>query len=522
MATVFETPNRKRVHEEVSFDSSVGSPAFKHICAEETANSTEGNGDTSKSWAGLFVTSNNKKRGHDDVSPDSSAESPFRKLHIALEESGDSSDGTEETSPLGSPKETSTPVQVQTKTSTPAEVSPRPVPAACLVWVSVTLMTVGAAFPVGKAAEITKKFVSFIGNGLCRPVNKSKNGIILKIRQDLISKAKNFSFQSYDFKVSQDQPKVKGIIEIPPNKTFNEIKASLEKRNNVANIQLTKNKQAIAVTFTSKDLPLNVNGNQVKPTLKKENRCLNCQEFGHFKGICTNQTKCPHCADNHTHSQCLTKNLKKCANCQGKHSAAYKGCPAYLKYTEKLEKHNAIITNEYQNKCKIEGIKPDMPKTLKVTENQIKSLASLLVGKTEAEIENILTEKLVAESNLKTLKITQINVEKKKHSPSQTANKTYVQTNSVKSRKSGHYIKQSTKQVPSQARPPIVRPFPPNFRPQMASPPNYWQKTGPPFRRRPQFHMAGSFGMCAPPPFLWYGPPRAFNGGPVPRPFRHV
>ncbi|WAR23635.1 hypothetical protein MAR_037304, partial [Mya arenaria] len=118
--------------------------------------------------------------------------------------------------------------------------------------------------------------------------------------------------------------------------------------------------------------------------------------------------------------------------------------------------------------------------------------AAFSVGKKEAEIEQILTEKLMAESNLNQHKITQTNMEKKKQSLTQTTTKTNVKSNSAQPRKSGQHIEQCTKQVSSQARPRITRHIQRTFRPLMASPPNYWQlqRTGTPFRRRPQFHMA--------------------------------
>ena len=67
--------------------------------------------------------------------------------------------------------------------------------------------------------------------------------------------------------------------------------------------------------------------------------------FGHITNKCQNETKCPHCAGTHKHAQCNNKSNKKCANCNGGQGAAYKGCPVYHKYANKI---NNVINSRKQ------------------------------------------------------------------------------------------------------------------------------------------------------------------------------
>lgn len=39
---------------------------------------------------------------------------------------------------------------------------------------------------------------------------------------------------------------------------------------------------------------------------------------------------CPVCAGSHTFDECTSRDLKKCANCGGAHSASYRNCPRYI------------------------------------------------------------------------------------------------------------------------------------------------------------------------------------------------
>ena len=68
-------------------------------------------------------------------------------------------------------------------------------------------------------------------------------------------------------------------------------------------------------------------------------QCNNCQWFGHRQTNCQMTTPtCPHCAGNHTFSDCRQHNLT-CANCHGgPHMASSKDCTVYNWETEMEDK----------------------------------------------------------------------------------------------------------------------------------------------------------------------------------------
>lgn len=68
-------------------------------------------------------------------------------------------------------------------------------------------------------------------------------------------------------------------------------------------------------------------------------RCKNCQSFSHRSENCHARVRCSRCAGHHTFDKCQAtadSEGKKCANCNGDHSAAYRGCPKYVEVKEAL------------------------------------------------------------------------------------------------------------------------------------------------------------------------------------------
>ena len=90
--------------------------------------------------------------------------------------------------------------------------------------------------------------------------------------------------------------------------------------------------------------------------IKKKNYAAQyhrCQRFGHGSRNCTLAPKCVKRGAAHLTSECTLpqkaspamennaehhKPLVKCANCQGNHTANYRGCPSRKTYLEALEK----------------------------------------------------------------------------------------------------------------------------------------------------------------------------------------
>jgi Associated with zinc fingers len=61
-----------------------------------------------------------------------------------------------------------------------------------------------------------------------------------------------------------------------------------------------------------------------------DRQCHRCQLHGHSQSWCTAAPKCVKCGKGHLTQECQKdKNTEAtCANCAGKHTASYKGCPA--------------------------------------------------------------------------------------------------------------------------------------------------------------------------------------------------
>ena len=96
------------------------------------------------------------------------------------------------------------------------------------------------------------------------------------------------------------------------------------------------------------------------PSLLQYVRCNKCQKFGHRTPTCTNKIiRCPHCAGPHSHNQCRQRSYRQCANCGMGHGAAYRGCPAFLKYKFDIDLKNRHIKLEWDTRTQLRS----QPKT---------------------------------------------------------------------------------------------------------------------------------------------------------------
>lgn len=66
-------------------------------------------------------------------------------------------------------------------------------------------------------------------------------------------------------------------------------------------------------------------------------QCYNCQCYFHSSARCTLEARCVKCAGPHSSRDCLvkTRDKIKCSNCNGNHTANFKGCPRYPGNTRK-------------------------------------------------------------------------------------------------------------------------------------------------------------------------------------------
>ncbi|GBO00921.1 Nucleic-acid-binding protein from transposon X-element [Araneus ventricosus] len=67
--------------------------------------------------------------------------------------------------------------------------------------------------------------------------------------------------------------------------------------------------------------------------------CFNCQRWNHGSNGCKLNPRCVVCSENHPSKECPLKgqnsNTPKCANCNGPHTASYRGCPRYPQNIQK-------------------------------------------------------------------------------------------------------------------------------------------------------------------------------------------
>lgn len=97
-------------------------------------------------------------------------------------------------------------------------------------------------------------------------------------------------------------------------------------------------------------------------------QCKNCQEFGHTKTYCKLNNVCVACGGSHPTTACPeikgNATVKKCSNCDGNHTANYKGCPVYIaiqsnQKQQQLHSKITINTDNYRA--------PNNPSTINTT-----------------------------------------------------------------------------------------------------------------------------------------------------------
>ena len=90
---------------------------------------------------------------------------------------------------------------------------------------------------------------------------------------------------------------------------------------------------AVLITFKSDDLPADIKLGYRRFKVRQYNptptRCFKCQAYGHQAQACRSSVICPRCAGKHAFEACPAKDERKCPNCKGNHTAAYRGCPKY-------------------------------------------------------------------------------------------------------------------------------------------------------------------------------------------------
>lgn len=117
-------------------------------------------------------------------------------------------------------------------------------------------------------------------------------------------------------------------------------------------------------------------------------QCKNCQKYGHTHKYCSSNPRCVRCAGNHHTKDCMRKKDEpaKCANCNEKHPANYRGClVAKQIQLAKDKKHKQTKPNSEKDAPKV--IKDLQPRTPKEVPKVHKIIKKVLRPKTGAGTE---------------------------------------------------------------------------------------------------------------------------------------
>lgn len=81
-------------------------------------------------------------------------------------------------------------------------------------------------------------------------------------------------------------------------------------------------------------------------------QCFSCQRFGHSSLQCGHPPRCVKCGANHPNKECKKpkEDTPTCCNCNGKHTANYRGCPYYTDLCKQKIDHSRETRNKYIQK----------------------------------------------------------------------------------------------------------------------------------------------------------------------------
>lgn len=216
---------------------------------------------------------------------------------------------------------------------------------------------------------IQKSMYGLIGE--TKNIKKIKDGLLVETKSDAqtkrLMKVTRFADHAVTVLPHTTLNTSRGVIFCKDllNCKEDEIKEELKELGivKVERIKIKKDEQLIdtpnhILTFSNPTLPKTIKvamyNLEVRPYIPAPIRCFRCQKLGHITVNCTNEPLCPCGKPLHEGQPC--ENDPTCVNCNGNHSARYRGCPKYkteqaiqrLRVTEKLtyfEAKKRVIIN---------------------------------------------------------------------------------------------------------------------------------------------------------------------------------
>ena len=134
------------------------------------------------------------------------------------------------------------------------------------------------------------------------------------------------------------------------------------------------------------------------PYAKKEiPQCKKCQNYGHTHNYCQRKARCVKCAAEHLTQECKKTKQEpcKCANCDGNHTANWKGCPIYQAKLKQMLKPKTTVVNRLQNKLDSyeTNTNTDLGKTYaKATNGKLQQNSSTQLEPEPENVEHVLTD----------------------------------------------------------------------------------------------------------------------------------
>ena len=232
--------------------------------------------------------------------------------------------------------------------------------------------------------------------GSVKNIYNTRNGlkiICTKKQANILKNEKKLDMYQCKFTIFEKQDhtenKIKGItfgidLEITDEELKNELKRPLMQIDKVYRLKKFDKEKNEKVDTTTVILEFSNDSHIEFPTFmylgyKKVNikqfiphpiRCLHCQSFGHIAANCRSKVKCPLCAGNHKFENCKSRDQKLCANCKQNHSAAYKGCDAFVKAKE-IKQISHINKISYAEATKVYKDKISLSEKNEMVNNEI-------------------------------------------------------------------------------------------------------------------------------------------------------